>query len=191
MGRSKWLKSLEGQIDPNDKISVELHLIEIIIRALAGDSVPELSHIQTLAAEAGDQEAAAFFGGLVNKTDIINDSQQNLNFSTEEIDTGKKWIDGKSIYRKVITFVNIPVGIANIDSISDVDSWVDFSGIIEITAGGNGVGDEFPSGYGDGTQDNYFAVFGDKSNNEVNTIMRGFGTTNSGYAIVEYTKNQP
>lgn len=29
-------------------------------------------------------------------------------YSTEEMDTGKKWIDGKSIYRRVFTGVSVP-----------------------------------------------------------------------------------
>lgn len=31
-------------------------------------------------------------------------SKQNLIYSTEEMDTGKTWIDGESIYRKVLVF---------------------------------------------------------------------------------------
>ena len=33
-------------------------------------------------------------------------------FSTTEIDTGQKWVDGKTIYRKVINFGALPNGVS-------------------------------------------------------------------------------
>lgn len=36
-----------------------------------------------------------------NKKNIVDES--NLEYSTSEVDTGKKWIDGKPIYRKVVS----------------------------------------------------------------------------------------
>lgn len=55
------------------------------------------------------------------ETSISNDNT----YSTEEIKTSKKWIDGKPIYRKVInlgnlpnaTYKNVPTNISNLETI--------------------------------------------------------------------------
>lgn len=39
------------------------------------------------------------------RTEIAQLKAQKV-YSTEEVDTGEKWIDGSTIYRKVITFLN-------------------------------------------------------------------------------------
>lgn len=54
--------------------------------------------------------------------DTIPTGWEEVNdYSTTEIDTGKKWIDGKSIYRKVLTITsvasNTPHGITNLDRV--------------------------------------------------------------------------
>lgn len=64
----------------------------------------------------------------------LNDKITNANiYSTSETNTGKKWIDGKDIYRKVIELSNIPASTAeysynveNIDKIVNAQaSWYD------------------------------------------------------------------
>lgn len=45
---------------------------------------------------------------------------KNFTYSTEEVDTGEKWIDGKPIYRKVIN-VN-PVNLRNWEYIHETDN---------------------------------------------------------------------
>lgn len=59
------------------------------------------------------------------------DHINNMNtYSTTEIDTGKKWIDGKSIYRKVTSLVidvsspgdhNFDAGLSNVDTVTDLE----------------------------------------------------------------------
>lgn len=41
--------------------------------------------------------------------DMWNTMTGNYNYSTSEVVTGKKWIDGKPIYRKVVTLASNPV----------------------------------------------------------------------------------
>lgn len=73
-------------------------------RALAGHIVNEYNDSQTSA----------------YSTEYINDM---MDYSTSEVNTGKKWIDGKTIYRKVLEYSkpanesnsNIPHGISNMD----------------------------------------------------------------------------
>ena len=65
-------------------------------------------------------------GALYNIQDT--EAQKNLVYSQNEIDTGKIWIDGKQIYRKVIncgvlpnnSIKRIPINIANINEIIDL-----------------------------------------------------------------------
>ena len=39
---------------------------------------------------------------------VINTLNEERSYSTEEVNTGKKWIDGKPIYRKVVDFGALP-----------------------------------------------------------------------------------
>lgn len=54
-------------------------------------------------------------------------------YSTDEVDTGSKWIDGKTIYRKVVEFAAITNGRAN-------DMAIGASGTIETIVGYRGMG---------------------------------------------------
>lgn len=54
-------------------------------------------------------------------------------YSTDEVDTGSKWIDGKTIYRKVVEFTAIKNGRAN-------DMAIGASGTIETIVGYRGMG---------------------------------------------------
>lgn len=54
-------------------------------------------------------------------------------YSTDEVDTGSKWIDGKTIYRKVVEFTTITNGRAN-------DMAIGASGAIDTIVGYRGMG---------------------------------------------------
>ena len=53
-----------------------------------------------------------------------------LNYSTSEINTHQKWIDGKDIYRKVVDLGNLPntttkeviAGLTNVDTVIKLDT---------------------------------------------------------------------
>ena len=47
--------------------------------------------------------------------DNIKKLSASWDYSTEEVDTGQKWIDGKSIYCKVIVLDNVKIG-NNVDT---------------------------------------------------------------------------
>ena len=65
-------------------------------------------------------------GALYNIQDT--EAQKSLVYSQNEIDTGKVWIDGKKIYRKVIncgvlpnkSIKRVPINITNINEIIDL-----------------------------------------------------------------------
>lgn len=52
-------------------------------------------------------------------------SNKNLTYSTTEIDTGKKWINGEPIYRKVITNISIPQATTKIIDSTLTNSYID------------------------------------------------------------------
>ena len=62
---------------------------------------------------------------------ILNDKITNINtYSTEEVNTGKKWIDGKDIYRKVITQNNAnTIDLANLS----IDTLIETRGQVKVT----------------------------------------------------------
>lgn len=62
---------------------------------------------------------------------MLNDKITNTNtYSTEEKNTGKKWIDGKDIYRKVITQNNAnQIDLANLS----IDTLIETRGQVKVT----------------------------------------------------------
>ena len=69
-----------------------------------------------------------------DKMDISYSNLPKLDYSTSEQDTGTKWIDGKTIYRKVITYIyeekkSINSG-PTIGSLGSIDTLVFISGIV-------------------------------------------------------------
>lgn len=97
------------------------------------------------------------------RTEIAQIKAQKV-YSTEEVDTGKKWIDGKSIYRKVFTGVSVPQGgQANLPVPGATFAWFDFNKSFiqgsfgyrqpwgQITPYWNGSGITIPSSHPTGT----------------------------------------
>ena len=101
-------------------------------------------------------------------------------YSNDEADTGKKWIDGKAIYRKIISIehmpdadtITIPHGITNLETI------IDCHGIMQPAAGTPGR--FFPQGANP-------ALLVSSVNLFVGTTSNFSG--NSGFVIIEYTKS--
>ena len=79
---------------------------------------------------------------ITNSIETINTKLTNLgNYSTKEINTGKKWIDGKPIYRKVLELTSdteqqiISHNIADVEHIwVSGDSFLDVHGKTSIPA---------------------------------------------------------
>lgn len=121
-------------------------------------------------------------GALYNIQDT--EAQKNLVYSQNEIDTGKIWIDGKKIYRKVILLPAIAKGTEHRIDLSSltVSSYIQIYGFVK-------------------TRNNYFIPLlnSDEQTPTLNTFM---GITNnvlrlingaereilSGFAVLEYTK---
>ena len=52
-------------------------------------------------------------------------------YSTSEVDTGKKWIDGRTIYRKSYTGTAVKSGSKTIDTISAISNIISYTGTAE------------------------------------------------------------
>ena len=80
---------------------------------------------------ANDKYLADFCAGLADGTNIGNGMIQAFNFSSEETIAGK-WVDGKTIYKKTISYGNLPNnstkrvahGISKLDRIIKVEQSV-------------------------------------------------------------------
>lgn len=110
-------------------------------------------------------------------TEVLNLYNEQNSYSTSEINTGKKWIDGKPIYRKTFSGTTVP-GDYIIGSIGTYNSIVKIEGVIRNQADGN----ILPLNY-NGSIYSYVTPTGSV------TLSAGGSYSISGYAItVEYTK---
>ena len=116
--------------------------------------------------------------------DVIGDK---LSYSTTEINTGKKWIDGKTIYSKVVNIGSLPN--ATYKTIQNVLSGVD--NVISISGYATNNSDILPLPYVGSDANNTDAiqilVSDSKTSITVRCVAYNFSAF-SGYVIIEYTK---
>ena len=116
----------------------------------------------------------------------ISGTTTNNNYSTNEIDTGSTWIDGKRIYRKVVSCGALPNGTSKsvAHGISNLEHFVTIAGIAWGSAGSDSIplplvsmsGKQYDVGIFCNTT-NIVLECGANRSSFVNT-----------YAILEYTK---
>ena len=111
---------------------------------------------------------------------ILNEQRS---YSTEETDTGKKWIDGKPIYRRVITGW-IPKNVSNYNVTSwNIDKMIDLRGFIVQNNGNTLI---LPYNVGNG--DSLLIYLNNTKTYLVAIIYGGYATTEA-TVIIEYTKS--
>lgn len=127
--------------------------------------------------QAGDSELL-FSYELIEQVVPIADYP----YSTNETATGKKWIDGRTIYSKVINFGALPdTTTKNVaHGISSINSFITLKGI--ATDGSN----YYPMPSGRTTDTNNIDLFANGTNVSVTTATNW--STYSAYIVVEYTK---
>lgn len=115
--------------------------------------------------------------------DTIPTGWEEVNdYSTTEIDTGKKWIDGKPIYRKCFEFVNTSTSSVKIGTIANIDRLVCIGGTA-INNGNNQVSLPIPQA----NQASTFTFW--ISGNDVYKLCDAwYVNNNTQIAIIEYTK---
>lgn len=111
-------------------------------------------------------------------------------YSTDRVDTGIKWIDGKTIYRKVLTFGAVSTG--GTATISTGESAIDT--LITLRGAGNsGTSGQvlpLPFAHYSNVANNRDITISSKSSNPSVVIRCGSGSNlpNGGYIIIEYTR---
>ena len=125
----------------------------------------------------------------INTSDIQNIKDGEI-YSTSEIKTNKKWIDGKPIYRKTIdcgkllgsdTVKSVAHNISNIDLITDRKAF----GYIST---GNKMTFDIPFGGNTSAMFNGAFASARADNTFVYLVVHGDLTTYSAYMTLEYTK---
>lgn len=108
-------------------------------------------------------------------------------YSTSETNTGKKWIDGKPIYRKVITMTTPSSGLyTSTDYVSNFDTIVSISGV--FTSSQDAIVRPLPfTNYS--TMNDIVCVTVDETGHAViDAGSSWFGKTKNQKIIIEYTK---
>lgn len=116
----------------------------------------------------------------------LADLKNNMVYSTNEVNTGKKWIDGKTIYRKVVNFGSFPNNTnktielnVKISRLIDLDyTWYDSMDKVWINGLRRDSGDVKCCVWIVGGTKLYIEGIGANWSNR----------TSNGYAVIEYTK---
>lgn len=121
-------------------------------------------------------------GALYNVQDT--EAQKSLVYSQNETDTGKIWIDGKKIYRKVILLPAIATKEIHYDDLSSLkaSTYIQLYGFVQI--GANIFAPLLDSDEGDARNNIYISIENDKlriATGEFRQILKGF-------VVLEYTK---
>ena len=121
-------------------------------------------------------------GALYNIQDA--EAQKNLVYSQNEIDTGKIWIDGKKIYRKVILLPEIAKKAVYLDDLSNLkaSTYIKLYGFVQVRE--NVFIPLLDSDESDIRNNIYISIENNKlriATGEIRQILKGF-------VILEYTK---
>lgn len=110
-------------------------------------------------------------------------------YSTSEVATGKRWINGKMIYCKVVDIGNLPnTTYKRIDVATNVSEIVSIKGLAPLPYGGTDY--YMPLPFMDSQQTGNIKLLGLLTNGTAQVQIETFSDRSSatGYIIVEYTK---
>lgn len=165
---------------------------EYQFRVTITDLVDEISDIEAIRGQEiiaiGDEKIWLYGDVFINDFSLVNQ------YSTSEVKTCLKWIDGKPIYRKVIYVNELPngyndSGIKSIATgITDMDYLVDMYGM--YTGTGNHYYEKYPINYirRDNSLCDISTEYGYYDGNMSIIIRSTMGSGYKGYVILEYTK---
>lgn len=115
-------------------------------------------------------------------SDMVNTLRTQDSYSTSEVNTGKKWIDGKPIYRKCYYSATGWANNTVIDTITDIDM------VVELRAIGRDSGDNCYFQNHDNSG-NFVLVTYKPSTSEIIVKRQGsFANNYPSWNIIEYTK---
>jgi hypothetical protein len=159
-------------------------LYPVLYALLGTDTTPTASALGLPTLTSGQYAIKATSGLSENAQDnVINTLNEQRSYSTEEVNTGKKWIDGKPIYRKVLNINGYPATIqTGLTSANEVVGMA-----CKNTVGGSD--DNFVFG-GILTDNNVYYPWAYQLSSD-NTTLSRITSTYSGtvkFIILEYTK---
>lgn len=121
-------------------------------------------------------------GALYNVKDT--EAQKSLVYSQNETDTGKIWIDGKKIYRKVVLLPEIAQGAIYNDDISNIkaDTYIQLYGFVQTSQ--NIFIPLLDSDETNSKNNVYISI----ENNKLRIATGEFRQILKGFIVLEYTK---
>lgn len=121
-------------------------------------------------------------GALYNIQDA--EAQKNLVYSQNEVDTGKIWIDGKKIYRKVILLPEMAQGAVHYDDISSINAstYIQLYGFAQTSL------NNFVPLLGSDEVDSKNNIYISIENNKLRIATGAYRQILNGFAVLTYTK---
>ena len=155
-----------------------------LYQVLGTDTTPTASALGLPTLSSGQYAIKATSGLAENQQEnVLNTINENNSYSTEEHATGKKWIDGKPIYSKVIDCGALP---NNTETFTDLNIQ-NLATVVSLKGmANNGAGTFLPLPYIDSSLTNCVQMA--VANNKISIVTNGNRSTFSAVAIVEYTK---
>ena len=161
-------------------------LYPVLYALLGTDTTPTASALGLPTLTSGQYAIKATSGLSENAQDnVINTLNEERSYSTEEVNTGKKWIDGKPIYRKVVNYGALPnaTSKAVAHNITNIDYVVSMQGVASIPAG-----NKIPLPYVDTTTFSNGVQMYTTSNDVVLQTQANRSNYTNTYVTIEYTK---
>ena len=168
---TNFLATVNAEVKKGDKVYYKLTNM-VITKTLARF----YTHFNVIKATSGLEETQQDY--------VLQSLLEADNYSTSEVATGTKWIDGKTIYRKVLTGTSIPSGnyigeISNFDTVIKADGWIKDASL----------GNWLPVGYGVVNNNTSNPQMRVDSNSKVYFAVANYSVLK--YVVtIEYTKNE-
>ena len=162
-------------------------LYPVLYALLGTDTTPTASALGLPTLTSGQYAIKATSGLTENQQEnVLNTINENNSYSTEEHPTGKKWIDGKPIYRKVIDCGGMPN--ASLKNIPNVLSNIDYVISIQGSASNGSVILPLPYSTSEASNNDSIQVYIADNKTSLNFICKSNLSSYLGYVTVEYTK---
>lgn len=144
---------------------------------------PTETTLKKLASDGTDSHKPVITNVWGLGTSKSSNPTQSLIYSTEETNTGKTWIDGKTIYRKVYQIENLPNS-----TYKDFDLAFTPGTIIKMCGVANNGVDYLPLPYVNPSDNKYSIRINIASNNKIRIGTETDRSAYKAFVIIEYTK---
>ena len=194
MSQTKRKKLLDGWLENKPVfiktthfplLTSELYLVTDVFLNLDGDDIQSFIASRNVVKASPSRHGFSRIFMNTNYTLTYSDYVELEEYSTTEQDTGKKWIDGKTIYQKTITGTTAASsGINNL--VENIDTFVGVSGYVITDAQGTQMSTPFFV-----NASNFIAFYKTDAGN-LALVVSGTTLTSKDYVVtVQYTKPTP